>query len=159
MTIHLDTILTISKSLSIKREKDQADAEVTRAHLKFSDLFVTREQVNALCGMRPGWAETAFFDELGAPFGDWSLVLHKASWSLAGTINAPDGEGLRFTGATLDGLELTMTKLGAVASGQITWLVADDEAGDAEPLLGRQCRAEWHLTDGGQADMLKDKAA
>lgn len=159
--MHITSTLTLGKSLAIKREKGDDDAEVTRAHLKFTDLFLSREQVNTLCGMRPGWAETSFFDELGAPFGAWRIALDGSEWSLAGAIDGPRDDGMRFTdsSAVLDGVELTFTKLGALASGQITWLVAGDEAGDAEPLLGRECRAELHLTDGGQRDMLKGQAA
>lgn len=57
MTIILDTVLVLGKGLTIKREKGDDDNEVTRAHLKFTDLFLHREQVNALCGQRPGWFE------------------------------------------------------------------------------------------------------
>ena len=159
MPIHLSTVCTIGKSLAIKREKGDDESEVTRAHLKFTDLFVTREQVDAVCGQRPGWCETSFFDELGAPIGDWSLTLHQTAFVLAGAIDEPGGEGVRFTEAAVDSLELTFTKLGAVARGHIVWTVAGDEAGDIEPLLGRECKAEWHLTDGGQQDMLRDRAA
>ena len=158
MPIHLSTVCTLGKSLAIKREKG-ADGEITRAHLKFTDLFVTREQVNALCGQRPGWCETSFFDELGAPVGNWSLTLHKTAFVLAGAIDEPGGEGMRFTEAAVDSLELTFTKLGAVASGQVVWKVAGDEAGDIETLLGQQCRADWHLTDGGQEMLLLVEAA
>lgn len=156
MVIHISTTLTLGKSLAIRREKD-GDDEVTCAHLKFTDLFLSREQVNALCGQRPGWCETSFFDELGAPVGDWSLTLHKTAFVLAGAIDEPGGEGIRFTEAAVDSLELTFTKLGAVARGQVVWKVAGDEAGDIETLLGQQCRADWHLTDGGQQDMLWDR--
>jgi hypothetical protein len=158
MTIALTTIITLGKSLAIKREKDE-DVEITRAHLKFTDLFVSREQVNALCGMRASWCETSFFDELGAPFGGWSLALTGSEWTLAGAIEGPGEDSLRLPDATLSGVELTFTKLGAVASGEIRWTVRGDEAGDAEGLLGRECRADWRLTDGGQRDMLRERAA
>jgi hypothetical protein len=158
MTIHLTNIITLSKSLAIKREKDE-DSEITRAQLRFTDLFVSREQVNALCGMRAGWCETSFFDELGAPFGGWSLALTDGEWTLAGAIEGPGEDSLRVTEATLSDVELTFTTLGAVASGEITWTVRGDEVGDAEPLLGRECRADWRLTDGGQRDMLRERAA
>lgn len=158
MVIHISTTLTLGKSLAIRREKD-GDDEVTCAHLKFTDLFLSREQVNALCGQRPGWCETSFFDELGAPIGDWSLTLHKTAFVLAGAIDEPGGEGMRFTEAAVDSLELKFTKLGAVASGHLVWKVAGDEAGDIEPLLGRECKAEWQLTDGGQARLPLGAAA
>lgn len=157
--IHLETVVTIGKSLNIKREKGEDETEQTFAHLKFAELFVTREQATDLCGQRPGWTETSFFDELGAPLGDWTLKLNAVEFTLAGAVDAPDGEGIRLTGATVTGIELTFTSLGAVMSGQIVWPIRGDEAGDIEPLLGRECRAEWHLTDGGQGDMLKERAA
>lgn len=155
MNINLQTAITVGKSLAIKREKGDDETEVICAHLKFTDLFLRREQVNALCGMRPGWAETAFFDELGAPFGLWSLVLRRAEFAVTGSISGPDDHGLVFTEATIDGVEITLTSQGAVLAGQVSWLVAGDEAGDAEPLLGRICQAKLTLTDGGQMDMLR----
>jgi hypothetical protein len=158
--MHITSTLTLGKSLAIKREKGD-DGEVTRAHLKFTDLFLHRDQVNALCGQRGGWSETSFFDEYDAPLGLWTLVLHESAWSLAGAIDRPNGEGLRLTDATavLSAVELTFTPLGALAAGQITWLVAGNEAGDIEPLLGRECHADLHLSGGEQIDMLKGPAA
>lgn len=158
--MNISTVCTIGKSLAIKREKDD-DADITRAHLKFSDLFLTREQANALAGMRPGWCETALFDELGAPLGSWSLALDGSEWSVAGSIDGPGGEGLRLTdnATTLAGVVLTLTKLGVSMAGELSWHVGGDEAGDAEPLLGRQCAVTWHITDGGQRDMLRESAA
>lgn len=156
MTINLQTVITVGKSLAIKREKGDDETEVICAHLKFTDLFLRREQVNALCGMRPGWAETAFFDELGAPFGLWSLSMPAAEFTVAGTISGPDDNGLTFTEATIDGVEIAFTKLGAVMSGQIVWLIAGDEASDIEPLLGRICQAKLTLSNGWQMDTLRD---
>lgn len=156
--MNISTVCTIGKSLAIKREKDD-DAAITRAHLRFTDLFLTREQVTTLCGQRPGWCETAFFDELGAPLGKWSLALLETERSIVGTITGPNGHGLRFADASLSRIEITMTELGAVVAGEIAWTVTGDEAGDAEPLLGRECRAEWQITDGGQRDFLRGEAA
>lgn len=152
-TIQLNTTCTAGKSLAIKRNKAN-DEEVTRAHLKVSDLFLTREQINSLCGMRPGWAETSFFDEYGAPFGEWALALRTSEFAIGGLLiggHAPGG--MHIANATLSGVEITMTKLGAVLAGHIVWQAAGDEVSDAEPLLGRQCQIVMALDDGGQRDM------
>lgn len=60
----LTTVVTIGKSLAIKREKSEA-GEATVARLKFSEMFIQREAVNTIAGQRPGWAETSLFDEQG----------------------------------------------------------------------------------------------
>lgn len=156
MTIQLITVLTLGKALAIKREKGEDEADVTKAHLKFSEMFLRREEINQICGLRPGWAETSFFDELGAPLGLWSLVLHKAEFTVGCIITGPDRRGLKVVGALLSGIELTFTDLGAVMAGEITWLIAGDEASDIEPLLGRECSVAMAISDGGQMDMLKD---
>lgn len=158
--MNLSTILAVGKGLAIKREKADDNTGQTFAHLKFTDLFVKREEVTELCRQRPGWCETSFFDELGAPLGAWSLTLHETQFTVTGSIAGPGGKDkLKLTEATLEGIEVTFTKLGAVVSGQLVWKIAGDEASDAEPLLGRECLAVWVLEDGGQQDMLRDRAA
>ena len=158
--MNLSTILAVGKGLAIKREKADDDSEQTFAHLKFTDLLVRREEVTDLCAQRAGWCETSFFDELGAPLGAWTLVLHKTNFTVTGYITGPGGKDkLKLAEATLEGIEVTFTKLGAVVSGQLVWKIAGDEASDAEPLLGRECLAVWVLEDCGQQDMLRDRAA
>lgn len=158
--MNLSTILAVGKGLAIKREKADDDSEQTFAHLKFTDLQVKREEVTNLCAQRAGWCETSFFDELGAPLGKWTLVLHETAFTVTGHISGPGGKDkMNLVEATLDSIEVTFTKLGAVVSGQLAWKIAGDEAGDAEPLLGRECLAVWVLEDGGQQDMLRDRAA
>lgn len=163
--MQINSTLTVSKGLTVKREKDPENegCEITRAHLKFSALFVDRDQVNALCRQRPGWAEVALFDELNAPLGLWTLTLHGREWTVTGPISGPGGAELRLANATLSGVELTLTSIGgntgALLSGQLIWTIAGDEAGDAEPLLGRECGCNWVLEDGGQQDLLREEAA
>jgi len=152
----LTTVVTIGKSLAIKREKSEA-GEATVARLKFSEMFIQREAVNTIAGQRPGWAETSLFDEQGAPHGDWRLSLLDRSFSVTGDIAVDSKtDALRLSDATLSDVEITLTSLGALMSGTLSWPVAGDEVSDIEPLLGRECAAHWVLTDGGQGDLLKD---
>lgn len=159
MAITLTTTGKIGKGLTIKREKAADDTEQTFAHLKLADCFVTRREIDLVCDQDDGWSG-GFFDDMGAPRGAWSLVLHKVAFTATGGVHGPtEREKIEVANATLDGLEITFTKLGGLLSGTLTWLVAGDEAGDAEPLLGRECRVALVLEDGGQRDMLKEKAA
>lgn len=68
-----------------------------------------------------------------------------------------------FPGTTVTICCLTLVSIGgntgALLSGQLIWTVAGDEAGDAEPLLGRECGCLWAVEDGGQQDLLRDEAA
>ncbi|MDP2322546.1 MAG: hypothetical protein Q8N51_00760 [Gammaproteobacteria bacterium] len=150
--------MTAAKSWNMKREKGEDGAEVTYGHLRFSDLFITREQVNQLLGQEDGWARKALFDELGAPRGRWSIVCPTLDLSVVGTVG--DGEKddrLQLLQATLGSIEVTLTNQGAVIAGQLTWMVAGDEAADCEPLLGRVCSVKWDLNN-RQGDMLRDAA-
>lgn len=154
----LKTVLTAAKSWSMKREKAEDNSEVTFGHLRFSDLFVTREQVDQIMGQESGWARTALFDDLGAPRGFWSISSPKLELSVVGTVG--DGEKddrLQLLQATLDSIEVTLTQQGAVIAGQLSWLVAGDEAADIEPLLGRICGVKWDLNN-IQGDMLREAA-
>jgi hypothetical protein len=159
MTITLRTTGKVGTGLAIRREKAEDKTEQTVAHLKVTDCFVTRREIDALCERIEGWSE-AFFDELGAPLGVWTLVLHKVSLSATGRIHGPEPAEIAITEATFDNLEITFTKQGGLLAGTITWLVAGDEAGDAEPLLGRECGVALVLTDGGQEKLpLQGQAA
>lgn len=156
----LYTVLTIGKSIAIKREKGDDDNEQTFAHLKFTGMVAKREEVNDIAGQRPGWCETSFFDEMGAPLDHWTLALRKREFVVTGHIRGHgDGNSLKLAKATLSGIELEFVENAAMVSGQLVWPIAGDEAGDAEPLLGRECIAAWVLEDGGQQDMLRDRAA
>lgn len=154
----LKTVLTSAKSWSMKREKTEEDGEVTYGHLRFSGLFITREQVDQLLGQEASWARTALFDALGAPRGFWSISCPKLELSVVGTVG--DGEKddrLQLLQATLNSIEVTLTQQGADVSGQLSWLVAGDEAADIEPLLGRVCGVNWDLNN-IQGDMLREAA-
>lgn len=159
MHIEVNTVGVLGKSLSIKREKGEDDAEIVVAHLKFSDAIVPRETIDELVGMGIGWAESCLYNELGAPVARMEISLPKLSCEVTGTIkgNAKD-DSITLAQATLDGVSLLLTDKGASMSGNLAWLVAGDEASDAEPLIGRLCSLHWVLQDAGQKDLLKDAA-
>lgn len=145
--MQINSVATIAKGVSLKREKID-DAEHVVAHLKFSDLFLSREQIDEITGRPPGWARGAFFDELGAPVMPLALDLPGLELSVVGTIgDAEKQDRLQLVEATLAGITLTMTTAGAAAQGTLTWLVAGDEANDCEPLLGRVCSARWKIAN------------
>lgn len=154
----LKTVLTVAKNWSMKREKGEDGSEATFGHMPFSDMFITREQVDQVLGQERGWSRTALFDELGAPRGFWSIASPKLELSVVGTVG--DGEKddrLQLLQATLDGIEVTLTEQGAVVSGRLSWLVAGDEAADIIPLQGRVCSVNWDLNN-IQGDMLREAA-
>lgn len=157
MTIELKTIGVVGKGLTIRRLKGDADGNYrTVACLKLTKVFVRREEIDRLCAQPDGW-HRAFVDELGAPRDVWSLVLHKATFTASGVIAGPDGEGIKRGDAVLDNIELEFAALGGLLSCTVSWLIAGDEAGDIEPLLGHECRVLLSLDDGGQQDMLRDR--
>jgi len=153
--VKISSDATMAKSFTIKREKSDDNIR-TIARLKFSDLFISREQINEIACQRPGWAETSLFDEQGAPLGKWRLLLDSAL-SATGSMGDPANSfSFLLPDASLSKLEMELTKLGAVLSGCLSWPISGDEVGDIEPLLGRKCAANWVLSDGGQIDLLKD---
>lgn len=155
----LTTIVTIGKSLSIKCEKSEA-GESTVAHLKFGEMFIQREQINEIAGQRPGWAETSFFDEQGAPLGHWCLSLSGTALFVTGKIRGKNAaQSLCLVDSNMSGIKIALIPLGAMLYGNLSWQISGDEVGDIEPLLGRECSAELTLSDGGQKDMLKEGAA
>lgn len=159
MTIRIKSVLEVGKSLAIKLEKGEDSQEVHFAHLKFSALFVTREQIDALADQEEGWARGALFDELGGPVARLWISLHGTEFRLTGKIGIPEDEDhLKLIDATLSDLELYLMPNGAALSGHIRWKVAGDESADAEGMLGKTCSADWSLFPPVQADMLKADA-
>jgi hypothetical protein len=151
--MQIKTVAHIAKGVSMKREKID-DVENVVAHLKFSDLFMTQEQVDELTSRPPGWCRRALFDELGAPVFHMNVQLPKLELSVVGTVgDAQQPDRLHLLQATLSDIVLSMTTLGAAVQGTLTWLVAGDEASDCEPLLGRVCAVSWQITN-RQGDLL-----
>lgn len=151
----ISSIATIGTGLTIKREKQADKSEKIIAHLKFTDLFVSREEMDSLCGQPDGWARGTFFDDLGAPVA--RLELSMPYREMTASVKLDDGKSseMHMAGATLSGIALYLDKSGALLSGQLSWEVAGDEASDAEAMLGQDVRAEMHLTDGDQGDLLR----
>lgn len=151
--MQIETVASIAKGVSMKREKVD-DVEHVVAHLKFTDLFMTREQIDQLTGRPDGWCRRALFDELGAPVFHMNVELPKLQLSVVGAVgDAAQPDRLNLLEATLSDIVLSMTTLGAAVQGTLTWLVAGDEAGDCEPLLGRVCSVRWRITN-RQGDLL-----
>jgi AMMECR1 domain-containing protein len=149
----IETILTVAKGFSLKREKTE-DAELVYAHLKFGEMFLTREQIDTLLSQREGWARSSLFDPYGAPLMAMDIALPKLELCVVGTIGDAEKEDrLRLLEATLGDVGLLLTTQGAALSGTLTWQVAGDEASDVEPLLGRICSANLTLKN-RQGDLL-----
>lgn len=155
MRLTITSIATMGKGISAKREKQDDDTQATIAHLKFAGLFVTREEIDALCGQPAGWCGR-FYDEGGAPVLRASLALLKRAYTVIGAIrHDAGGDALAFTEATVSGMAITFTNLGGELSGELTWQACGDEIADAEPLLGQLTRVEWTVRDNEQADLLR----
>lgn len=159
MRIEITSVATMGKGITAKREKQDDDTMATVAHLKFAQLFVTREQIDALCGQPDGWCG-AFYDDMGVPVGRMVLALPKFEATLIGTVRyAADAPmALTLADAQLHGIEIEFSNLGGLVRGEITWQAAGDELGDVEPLLGGMAQCVWTLTDGGQADLFREAA-
>lgn len=151
------TVATLSKSLSIKREKSE-EGEAVIAHLKFTDAVVRREEMDEIVGVL-AWSRRALFDELGAPIArlEISLLdrLLAASMKISGDRDTAE---MHVTQGILSAIVLTLADSGALLAGTLSWPVAGDEVSDVEPLLDKDARIDASLTDGGQGDMLKAAA-
>jgi hypothetical protein len=157
--IEIESVATLAKSFSVKREKDGDDAEHVIAHLKFSETFVSRDTLDEICGQTIGWSTMALFDELGAPLFRCDISLPSAEWSCTATISGPDGRpSLKVAQATLDSVVLTPTTLGAVLSGQLSWVAKGDEVEDVTDMLGAVVTFHATLSSSGQVDAFKDAA-
>lgn len=154
----ISSVATVGKSLAIKREKDEDEGERVVAHLKFTDCFVSREEVDALCGQPEGWSRRSLFDELGAPIAKLEIAILKRD--LTASVKLSDqGTEMHVAGGKLTGMALLLNKSGALLSGELSWLVAGDEVSDVETILGQIVRADLNLTDGEQGDLLRTRDA
>lgn len=150
----ITTTATLSKSLSVKREKSD-EGEAVIAHLKLTDCVVSREEIDYLLGVsRAAWARTTLFDELGAPVAKLDISPANRMLTASARLCGPDCE-MHVAGGVLSALTLTLDKSGALMAGTLSWAVAGDETSDLEPLLGKLVRIEASLTDGEQGDLLR----
>lgn len=158
--IELQTIGTVGKGITAKREKQEDDTEATIVHLKFSGLFVTREQIDALLGKDEGWSQRTLYDETGAPVLWCVLTPLRFECSVTGSLkpSADSDEGLRLIDATLTKIDVTLTNVGGYVAGQLSWKAAGDEVSDAEALLGQTVQANLAFYDAGQQDLFSEAA-
>jgi hypothetical protein len=156
--MQIETIATIGKGLRIVREKDAEGGEVTRAHLAFDELIITRESFDEIAGMTPGWSRAALFDECGAPLAFMRVEMPTLSRIITGTVGDPEKpDRLPLIEAELSSLVFTPRDSVVSVSGKLTWVVAGDEAADCEPLIGRVCAIKWQVR-AMQGDMLRPGA-
>jgi hypothetical protein len=151
MRVEVNTIGQVGKSLTVKRTKID-DAEVVVATLKFEEAVVDRETIDELCYQPIGWAQSAFYDDMGAPrirlnLGLWKKLDLSATGAIKGV---KAGEAIKLKQAELRDVELSLHDKGAMMSGSLTWEVAGDEVEDLEPLLGRTCTMVFTIIDSGQ---------
>jgi DNA segregation ATPase FtsK/SpoIIIE-like protein len=148
-----EVLVTVGKAISIKRQKAPDDSEVNVAHLKFSGVYLQREQIDKLLKRDSGWAHRSFFDEAGDPV----LMLEIGApldVTVSGTIRGTDASCLRLMQAELTGVTLTLCRLGAKLAGELAWVAAGDEVSDVDSLLGRECIAQWEVNDGAQMSIM-----
>lgn len=158
--IEIKSFAQLGKSLSVKREKDADDDTIVACHLKFEDLFVDRDVFDELCRQPIGWHEH-FYDEQGAPVGALEISLPGRAWSVTGSINAGPNrpERLNLLEATLSKVTLTLTKLGVLVGGAISWKARGDAVEDLADFLGTLAAVEWRVSDGDQRDLLAPNPA
>jgi hypothetical protein len=145
-----DIPMLVGKSISIKREKVPDESEINVAHLKFSGLYLQREQVDKLLNRDSGWTHGSFFDENGDPAIMLDIGAPLVDVTVTGTIRGTDATCLRLMQAELTGITLTLCRLGAQMKGELSWVAAGDEVSDVDSLLGRECAATWEVHDGAQ---------
>lgn len=157
--IKLDTILELGKSLTAKSQKGEGGVEVVNAIVKFSALPIDRESIDEVLGMPIGWSQI-LYDEQGAPLRQFYIGVAGRELRVSGAIKGPKGEPtLALLQAELTDVELTLTNLGALLDGTLTWAARGDEVEDVSELLGKTCTAKWEITDGSQVDMFRPSAA
>lgn len=160
--MNITTVATLSKSLSVKREKCDDDGERVIGHMKIAYAVISREEIDGILGIRiqPGvpWARNCLFDELGAPLARLELSAPRRELTASVRFRGTGQEEMHIAGGTLKAISLTLDQSGALLSGELTWEVAGDEISDAEPLLGQIVAAEMSLTDGEQGDLLRAAA-
>ena len=158
--IKLDTICELSKTFSAKATTDESDAPTTVAQVKFSDLKIDIETVDALLGEEIGWARRTLFDDQGAPRKRYGITVYGRLLRVSGGICGPKGDPtLVLLQAELTKAYLTLIPLGALLDGNLTWSARGDEVEDVADLLGKTCSAKWEITDGDQADMFQPTSA
>lgn len=159
MTIRINSVCKLGKSFSVKSEKDSDKTEITVAHLKFSELFIDRETMDAIAGFPSGWAARSFFDDTGAPLKPLTINLEKRLLSCTGRVMGPDqNPSLSLVQADLGNIALTLVMHGAHLSGEFAWVARGDEVEDLTELLNKLCSAELELRDAGQADLFRGAA-
>lgn len=152
----IETVATLAKSASIKREKDEKDVEKTFVHLKIAGLFVMREQVAEILNLDE-MIVSDLYDEQGAPVVPLIVANPLRSFTATGVLRRGDGPSasiLKVSNAEFEKLELILCAKGAYMSGSLSWEVAGDEASDLEPLLGRDCGAKLSLETDRQLDLI-----
>lgn len=164
MTIHLQTVATIGKTFSVKRETDDDDADIVIARLKLTEVFVDRDAIDEILAQPIGWSSTALFHDQGEPRAKMTLTVHRMEWQATGTIAGGmatmSDPRLKIKDADVEALTLELTKLGAVMSCTLSWTAAGDEVDDIGDMLGKVCTFDAVLTDSGQSDLfVKAKAA
>lgn len=158
MSIHLQTTCRVAKSFAVKREKQADDSEIVVAHLKISELLIDRDQIDELLRQPIGWSTRSLFDEFGAPLARLTLTLGGSpALSFTGSIDGGKKSSdpkLRLNTASIDGVTLELTKLGALLAFQLSWTAAGDEVDDIADMLGLTCNVVAVIEDGGQKDLL-----
>lgn len=153
----ITTVGKVGKGLTVKREKGEKGEEVILAHLKFAETWIDRDAISRLCNRPLGWADGAFYDPYGAPAVRGVFKLPQLALSVTGRIlGAGEVSALSLMQATLTDVEIVIADKGGMLSGALAWKAAGDEVSDAEDLIGRLCKFEWALTDGGQKDMFEE---
>lgn len=154
--IKIQTTLTLAKSMTAKSVKDDSGQMVTVALVKFADMQIDREMLDELLGMPIGWCRGALYDEQGAPLRRFGVSVYGRTLRVSGAIKGTRNEGtLALLQAELDDCDARCVPLGALIDGRLTWAARGDEVEVISELLGKECLAEWEITDDGTDDMFR----
>lgn len=157
MIIRINATAQLPKTFRVAREKLDDHTEQVIAHLRVSDIMIDRDQLDEIIGLPVGWATGALFDDLGAPVARLTLGLTRRELLLTGVIKGGEKSTdpkLKLKDATVDGITLELTKLGALLACQLSWTAEGDEVDDIADMLGALCAVDAVLSTSGQQDLL-----
>jgi len=155
MHIDIDSVAKIAKGFTQKIEKQDDDIELVIGHLKFADCIVSREAIDEFCGQAIGWSESCLYDEFGYPRFRGIIELPFLVAEFTGVVRGvAELDRIELVNAELSSITLTLGKMGATLSGEITWQVAGDESSGLEPLLGKLCAVRFVLSKPEQQDLV-----
>ncbi len=151
MRFTVDSIAEIGKSLAAKREKRDDAAgdkqEIITCTLKLTELQITREHVDQLCGALMG---ARLWGDDGIPVVHCEIALtNPGRVEFTGHIGGKEAR-LPLMQAQVRDIVVTPCAMAALMACTLRWEARGDEVEDITDVLGRLCNIEGAFSDGQQ---------